>query len=316
MGAPTDSQTQETRSMPPRIISLAEAQEYVNVLYYGEGGSGKSTDAAFLAKRGKVIYIDAESGVKARPLAKLGVPVDNIMRYHVENYKDMDDLYWSVKGMLDNDPESIYGVVFDSMTELQKKLMESITGERHTKRTAAGMVSDEFSADRDEYGKMTEQVRRISRRFRDLPCHVAFVCLAKREIDNDGAFYRPMLTPAFASDLVGYVDIVLYTEQQACDDPTDGSRFVGTCAPVDRARGKDRFGVLPTVFACPTMDRVIDYVNTPLDQNPLHQVGDDPFMVKYYQRTRPDEMVDQNTGELLSGDELREKVAKLAGFGS
>lgn len=305
--------------MPPKIISLAEAKEYVNVLYYGDGGSGKSTDAAFLAKRGKVIYIDAESGVKARPLAKLGVPIDNIMRYHVENYKDLDDLYWSVKGMLDKDPDSVYGVVFDSMTELQKKLIESITGERHTKRTAAGMVSDEFSADRDEYGKMTEQVRRISRRFRDLPCHVAFVCLAKREIDNSGdggVFYRPMLTPAFASDLVGYVDIVLYTEQHPSEDPTDHSRFVGTCVPVDRARGKDRFGVLPPVFASPTMDRIIDYVNAPIDSDPLYQVGDDPFMIAYYRRTRPDQLTNQQTGELLDGDELREVVARLAGFGN
>lgn len=279
---------------------LGEDDEFVNVLYYGDGGSGKSTAAAHLAKLGNVIYIDAESGVKARPLRRLGVETDRIRSYKVENYRDLDALYWNVKDMLKADPDSVKGVVFDSMTEIQKKLMEAITGERFAKRTAAGMVDDEFSADRDEWGKMTEQVRRISRRFRDLPCHVAFVCLSKREIDNTGAggtFYRPMLTPAFASDLMGYVDIALYTEQQQ-GDPGDFSRFIGTAAPIGKARGKDRFGALPPVLANPTMDRVIEYVNAPDDD----QESRDPFMAAYRRRLDPDAdlRVDRSTGEVVA----------------
>lgn len=272
---------------------LGEDEEFVNVLYYGDGGSGKSTAAAHLAKLGTIIYIDAESGVKARPLKRLGVIVENIRRYKVESYKDLDDLYWSVKGMLDEDPNSVKGVVFDSMTEIQKKLMESIMVARHAKHSAT-MVSDEFTADRDEYGKMTEQVRRMSRRFRDLDCHVVFVALAKREIDNDGAFYRPMLTPAFASDLAGYVDIVVYTEQQEGEE-SDPSRFVGTTRPIGRARGKDRFGALPPVLANPTMDRIIEYVNAPDDDLATR----DPVMRAYHERTST-VPVDPATGEVLA----------------
>lgn len=276
-----------------KVISLAEADEFVNVLYYGDGGSGKSTAAAHLAKLGPIIYIDAESGVKGRPLKRLGIPLENIQRYRVESYKDLDDLYWSVKAMLDNDPNSVKGVVFDSMTEIQKKLMESIMVARHA-RHSDKMVSDEFTADRDEYGKMTEQVRRLSRRFRDLECHVAFVALAKREVDDDGAFYRPMLTPAFASDLAGYVDVVVYTEQQEGEE-SDFSRFIGTTRPIGRARGKDRFGALPPKLANPTMDRIIEYVNSPDDDLDTR----DPFMHAYYERTNTVPGLDVTTGEMI-----------------
>lgn len=265
------------------LTSLAdqEMDEHVNALYYGEGGSGKSTGAASLARLGRIIYVNAESGIKSKPLRRLGVPTENIMLYTVSTYKELDNLYWQVKAMLDSNPGSVVGVVFDSMTEIQKKLMEEIMGARHAKHTSAGMVSDEFSAERDEYGRMTEQVRRISRRFRDLPCHVVFVCLAKREIDSDGAFYRPMLTPAFASDLVGYVDVVLYTVQQP-GEKDDFSRFVGVSRPVGQARGKDRFGALPAIMPNPTMDRVVDYVNS--EDYEEHAVND-PFMALYLKRT-------------------------------
>jgi len=285
--------------MPPlKSLAEIEGEEFVNVLYYGEGGSGKSTAAAHLAKLGKIIYVDAESGVKAKPLRELGVPVENIMPYRVTSYEDLDRLYWSVKDMIDSDPGSVAGVVFDSMTELQKKLMEDIRHKRHVKRTAVGMVDDEFSAEQDEWGKMTEQVRLISRRFRDLDCHVVFVCLAKREIDTDGAFYRPALTPKFAVDMVGYVDVVCYTEQK--EGPQDDrSRFVAVTRPVGKARGKDRFGALPAVFPNPTMDRIIEYVQA--DDSRAMAVAD-PLITTYYERTHQNpfdgSMVDESTGEI------------------
>jgi hypothetical protein len=243
------------------LPSLADTSEYVNALYVGEGGSGKTTASLHMAKLGRVILVNAESGAKKRPLRQLGVPVDHIHPYTVTCYEDLDNLYHSVDKMLKDDPGSIAGTVFDSMTEIQKKLTESLVEERHARKIKGGMVDDVFETELKEFGKMTEMCRRICRRFRDLPCHTAFVCLDKRDVDSDGVVYRPDLTPKFAADLVGYVDIVAYTRQLPGDDVNDRSRFIAHTRPDSKYKGKDRYGATPPILANPTFDRLVEYVN-------------------------------------------------------
>lgn len=265
------------------LQSLDEIEEYVNAMYFGDPGSGKTTAAIHMALLGKVIVVDAEAGIKKKPLQRLGIPTGNVIPYKINCYKDLDNLYMQTKAKLEEEPGSIAGVIFDSMTEIQKKLIESIVGERHAKAMAQAqrggfeVKDDEFFVDRDEYGKMTEMVRKISRRFRDLPCHTAFVCLAKREVDKEGSgevVYRPALTPAFASDLMGYVDVVAYT-QQAEGDADDRSRYVGVTRPIGKYRGKDRYGATPEMFPNPTFDRLVEYVEA---DDPEAHAANDPFV--------------------------------------
>lgn len=266
------------------LETLDDAEEFVNALYFGDPGSGKTTAAAHMAKLGKIVVIDAEAGLKKQPMRRLGIPTDNILRYSVVNYADLDKLYWQMKAKLDEEPGFFAGVIFDSMTEICKKLIESLVKERHDKAVKLanaagyGVKDDEFSVERDEYGRMTEMVRRVSRRFRDLECHTAFVCLAKRDVDKEGdggIVYRPALTPAFASDLAGYVDVVLYTEQGESDDPDDRSRFTGVTRPIGKFRGKDRYGATPPVFPNPTFDRLVEYVRS---DDPEAMANLDPYV--------------------------------------
>lgn len=269
------------------LETLDDAEEFVNALYFGDPGSGKTTAAAHMAKLGRVVVIDAEAGLKKQPMRRLGIPTDNILRYGVEKYEDLDKLYWQMKAKIDEEPGYFAGVIFDSMTEICKKLIESLVKERHDKAvrlaTAAGhsVKDDEFNVERDEYGRMTEMVRRVSRRFRDLDCHTAFVCLAKRDVDKEGdggIIYRPALTPAFASDLAGYVDVVLYTEQGDADNEDDRSRFTAITRPVGKYRGKDRYGATPPVFPNPTFDRLVEYVRT---DDPEQMAALDPYVRQY-----------------------------------
>ena len=51
------------------FVSLDDHPEPVNALYYGREGTGKTTAAAHLANRGRVLYINAEAGLKRQPLA-------------------------------------------------------------------------------------------------------------------------------------------------------------------------------------------------------------------------------------------------------
>jgi hypothetical protein len=268
------------------LPTLDETEEFVNAMYYGESGGGKTTAAAHMAKLGHVVYVNAEAGLKAKPLRRLGIPTANLHPYTVTCYSDLDKLYWSTKAQLEREPESLAGVVFDSMTEIQKKLVESIVDERHDRRSKT-MEDDPFQVDRDDYGKMTEMVRRVSRRFRDLPCHTAFVCLDKRDVDNDGVVYRPALTPKFASDLVGYVDIAIYAAVGHGDEE-DRSRYTGITRPIGKYRGKDRFGALPPHMANPTFDRVVEYVESTHDHWFDH-AKEDPFQIARNKRLGLDE---------------------------
>lgn len=250
--------------------SLADQTEYVKALLYGEQGTGKTTALASMARLGRVIYIDAESGLKSRPLRDLGVPVEDIEVYRPRAYDEYDKLYWDVKeeledglaGKLPAGKKPIAGVVFDSFTEIQKSLIEQIVEKRVERKTKQGMESDPFFTERDDYGRMTEQVRRLTRRFRDLPCHIGFGALQKREVESDGVVYLPALTPAFMTDLMGYVDIIV------CHSVTHDygtPEYVGVTKPIGKFRGKDRFNALPTTLANPTFDRLVELVNDDLD---------------------------------------------------
>jgi len=274
--------------MGAKLQPLDDAEEFVNALYYGEAGSGKTTAAASMAKLGdgRIIYIDAEAGLKVQPMRRLQIPTDRISRYKVETFDDLQNLYLQVKAKLDDEPGSILGIVFDSMTEIQKKLLEGITSARYAKSLAQAkrggfeVKDDPFATDRDEYGKMTEMCRRVARQFRDLECHTVFVCLERRDVDKEGdggIFYRPALTPAFATDLMGYVDVALYMQQEEVDDLTDFSRFVAITRPIGKYRGKDRYGALPPSFPNPTFDRVVQFVRN-LDVPPEVQWDSDPYV--------------------------------------
>ena len=174
------------------------------------------------------------------------------------------------------------------MTEIQKKLLEGITNARFAKSKAqaerAGMVNqdDPFATDRDEWGKMTEMCGRVTRQFRDLECHTAFVCLDRREVDKEategGVFYRPALTPAFSTDLMGYVDVVIYTSREEVDDLHDESQFVGITVATGKYRGKDRYGVLPPSFPNPTFDRLVKFINEADPEDPHTWALEDEFV--------------------------------------
>jgi hypothetical protein len=289
------------------LQSLDDSEEFVNALFYGEPGSGKTTDAASMAKLGTIIYIDAEAGLKVQPMKRLAIPTGRILRYKVDTFDDLQNLYWQLKAKLEEQaaarkaaqdagtplPEEelakhIIGVVFDSMTEIQKKLLEGITQARFLKSKAqaerAGMVNqdDPFATDRDEWGRMTEMCRRICRQFRDLECHTAFVCLDRREVDKEssegGVFYRPALTPAFSTDLMGYVDVVIYTSREEVDDLSDRSQFVGITVATGKYRGKDRYGVLPPSFPNPTFDRLVHFVHNADPEDPQSWWAEDEYV--------------------------------------
>lgn len=258
---------------------LSDTSEPLNVLYYGDGGTGKTSHMAAMARLGRVLSVNAESGVKARALRKLGIPVQNIevfpdpARGEDVSLRGLEDLYRRIASALIRDPQAYVGVFWDSITEIYKKLLEAVVARGVIQAARAGRERDPFFIERGDYGIMTEQVRSLMRKYRDLPCHFAVSALARREQDNDGAVvYQPAVTPALQSDMIGWMDIVCHTSVAIVNDEEE---YRGLFRPHGKYRGKDRLRAVPKWLIDPTFDRLLMYVDEELDvdSDPVMQAG-------------------------------------------
>jgi hypothetical protein len=271
-------QTQPTAANARRP-TLDTQTTSINLLYYGEPGSGKTTAAAGLARLGKVVVVDAESGLKRQPLEALGVAIENIELHTVVTFKALDELCRQLHRELAHDPEAYAGVVLDSLSEIQRALIE---------QDAPGR----FRLTQGDYGENTQKLRLLCRHYRDLPCNVAFTTHVRRDEDDDGeVHFGPALTPAVAGDLLGFVDVVCYTRALPRPD-SDEPDYVGNFRPGRKFTAKDRFGLLPPRLASPTFDRILAYTSGRYTREALRvaEKGErrddlDPLQHAYIERT-------------------------------
>lgn len=250
--------------------------KYARVLYYGNGGTGKSTHIATMANRGLTVVIDMEEGYEEDALRERGVNVDNLLVFSPRSYAELEQCYWEIKGMIDGG-EPVYGVAVDHWSEIQDILvrhaaMQRIEKKRHELTKLAVASADAkaelaalsvFRTDLPDYGMWTEQGKVLLRNFRDLQCHVAFA--SHETVDENSAKIVPLQTDKFRAKLQAGVRTVVYTK--SVEIKAEGRmEFLGVTKPVDRfASCKDRTGKLPTVMVNPTMERIIDVLSGDLD---------------------------------------------------
>jgi len=272
---------------------LTEQRDTLNILYYGPGGTGKTTDLAFMANLGRVLYVDAESGIKRGPLERLGVKTANIEILDVTvGFAPFEQAFWDIKSDLAADPDSWAGTVWDSVTEIHKAFLDDVVIAGVAKAQRQGKERDRFFIERGDWGVMTDQMRLLIRRYRDLPCHFGMAALERREQDDDGkVVYQPGVTPALQNDLIGYMDVVCHTSTELVGAAEE---FHGLFRPVGKYQGKDRFGALPRRLVAPTFDRVLSYIDGSLsrDTDPELQAA----------RARREQLAAQSKSETSEGD--------------
>ncbi len=248
---------------------LSEERDFLKILYYGDPGTGKTTHLASLTHIGPMIFVDAESGIKRAAMTKREIPLEQLTVDRTVTFDNLEKMFFELKGQLEDDPDAVAGVAIDSLTEVQKKLMDVILVDSVARTQKKGMERSRFDIYKEDWGVNTEQLRQLTRKFRDLPCHVGFACLPKRDQDDDGAvIYGPALTPAFQTDVMGYVDIICHTRVEQVGDE---EIFVGDFHRAGKFIAKDRYGMLPKTLVDPTFDRVVQYVNGELtaDSDPI-----------------------------------------------
>lgn len=272
----TSARKTSRQASPDRLgalfTPLSDVEEYSRVLYYGKEGSAKTTNLLTLSQHGRMLLINAEGGVKKKALVKHGVNLDNVQVWPPEGqpitFEGLREVFFQVKSDLEDDPKAWIGIGFDSITDITQGILDQVSTHRVDKTRNRGIdvdLMDSFFVDRDDYGTMSKMMRQLMRSFRDLPTHVVYTALERRDVDEDTGkvAYGPALSPAVGTDLMGYVDLVLYC--RAADEDQDVFRAVSKQA--GKYRVKDRDGVLPRVLVNPTMVRILEYIGGDLEED-------------------------------------------------
>lgn len=245
--------------------TLADEVETFGICWFGDPGKGKTSHMAAAARLGKVVYINSEQGLKAGPIRRLGIPLENIEprpskaerdRGVEISYKWLWELASEIKDRLVSG-ESIVAVAWDTGNDMYQRCLQQIVD----RAAADGDRDVEYAAEIGDYGDVAQAMRRLIRRYHSLDCHWLVGFHAVRDKDENGAVVvHPNLSDKLLVDMLGYVDAVIYC---TAEDPLDSGdeEFTGYCRPVGKYQAKDRYKLLPKRMADPTADRVISYLS-------------------------------------------------------
>jgi AAA domain len=231
----------------------------INMLIYGEPKVGKTRlagSSVLVPGMSPVLDIDFEGGTLS--LADDYPQVDiwpDPSSERRPTWRDVTKLY---AALYDKNPYKT--IILDSLTEIQKFCMGQIMSDVVKKDS----TRDPDIASMREWGKMGEQMRRLVRALRDLPCNVIFTALAKESrTDRDGTVKNgPALPGQMRGEMAGYVDIVVFMYKKEVREGTE--RLMKTLLlsqGTERHIAGDRSGKLPSIMEEPTMQDIYNYIH-------------------------------------------------------
>lgn len=172
--------------------------DYAKVMIYGPSGHGKTRLLATAMddpRLSPIFLLDYEGGTRS-------IAGRNVKRRKIVDWEDFNEAYeYLAKG---DHPFKSIGL--DSASEahlfaLYKRLTASDRGPRKN--------ADQL--DENDYGIAATQIRRLIRKFRDLPYHFFATALSQEATDvREGVVKKPGLSGKLADDLMGIFDTVAY----------------------------------------------------------------------------------------------------------
>lgn len=234
-----------------RIEKVGNKNPSLNILIYGDSGTGKTTlagSADEVPEMRNVIVVDLEGGTESLR-AKYG----NVDTVRVKSWSEMQSVY----NELHRGGHGYNTVVVDSLTECQKFNMYTIMTELVDRKVDEGKDVDPDIPSVREWGKNIEQMRKFVRAMRDLPIHTIFTALEQeKKDDKTGAIrVKPSLSGKLADEVAAFLDVVMYYYVK--EVPTEGGeaeiKRVLLTRRTAKHTAKDRSGKLPTFLVDPTM---------------------------------------------------------------
>lgn len=226
---------------------------FLNLLFYGESGTGKTTlagSADMVPAMRPVIVVDIEGGTTS-----LRHSYPEVHTVRVTTWKEMQQVY----DALEAGEGGYRTVVLDSLTEIQKFNMYDIMNSLTQKRPDL----DPDVPGMREWGKNLEQMRKYIRAFRDLDMHTIFTALNMTDKDQKTGqvTMQPMLSGKLAKEAAAFLDVVgyYYVKQIGSDDKMEMKRLLLT-QKTDAQVAKDRSGKLPMIIEDPTMEKIFNFM--------------------------------------------------------
>lgn len=224
---------------------------------HGEPGVGKSTLAA--TAPGPVLVLDAEGGFRFIPGRKIRwdpttqpVPEAGDWDYCIVATTRWETVA-AAYAVLQSGDHPFNSVVLDSLTEIQKRLVDNVSGvEQPTQQ---------------QWGQILRAMEDFVRKLRDMTFHpthplkaVVLLCLTHRKDD----VFRPLVKGSLAMSLPAFMDVVgyLYVDNGADGGPERKLLI----QPTVEYEAKDRTGVLTETFGpvvpSPTLPMILATIQT------------------------------------------------------
>lgn len=189
------------------IEKLAERPKHAKMLVYGESGVGKTVFASSAPR--PMLWIESEGGTNSIADPK---GIDIVKASGLSTYRE------ALQYLRSDEGKKYKSVVLDSFTETQASVLKEIMQAVH----ASDSTRDEFTPQFQEYQRLVGVMREIVRGFRDLPMHVVITALTREDKDEltGRTTVRPRLSPAIASEIPGFMDVVgyMYTTTEKVED--------------------------------------------------------------------------------------------------
>lgn len=225
------------------------AKDTVKMLVYGDPGVGKTV---FSCSGDRTIFIDVEGGSLS---IQKRIKDKKVVRKRFDTFDEIEEF---VRGLREKGSKADT-LVIDSITELQKKLMDSIVAQHPEVKRPYG---DGLTV--GDWGYNTERMRRFIRMARDLDMNVIFTALAMDEKNEmTGAVKTlPKMSSKLSADVCGYVDIVgyLYVDNVTNEDGESVPVRRMLVQPVGMYYAKDRSGALGNVIDDPTFPGIYNTI--------------------------------------------------------
>jgi len=242
-----------------QVKQPSEVIDYLNLLIYGEPGVGKTWlegTAEDHPDTNPLLILDVDGGVTTLRHRNVDcISVRSIPQLNEVYEKLFNSIYTDDEGV--NRVEHYKTVAIDRLDELADVDM------RYIMRDAYARNPDKVDIDVPsprEYGINRSHIRKLVRAFRDLPCHVIFVCgVATRQEEGQPTKYFPGFSGKLQTEVPGFCDIVgYYTNDTSTGDLVRRMQFQGT----RRVQAKDRTNALGGLMDNPTIPMMWELIQS------------------------------------------------------
>jgi hypothetical protein len=234
------------------IVDLEEYTESVNMLVYGDSGSGKTVLAGTAPR---ALFLATEKGVIAAKRQ------GSTAKLHLcQSWQDIENAYVFLR----DNPDDFDWVIIDSLTEFQQHLLRMILDRN---------VEENPNRDPDipaiqDHQKWQNMYKRYVRQFNDLPVNMLYTATAFRKSDEEGEDlilpdilgkdYGMSQWTCAAMHVVGYLS---KRKVKRGEEKIEVRRLL--CERTGPYFGKDRYDVLVPYVQEPTMPEIIRRIGQP-----------------------------------------------------